>query len=309
MLNTKLEINKSSLKTKKEKNMKNIFVVLSVLLVVMLSSCETTLTEDMEPINSENEITFTMSGADKGNLKSATTVDNKIQHGDTIDIKDSRYINYVFTAYNQADELADGYFTISLVDHDLKMAIDTYLKKSLNNIVQGPIASLRASELGLYRINFIQPVTNKQVWFYIRHTGLPGQIGDGADNVHAFRLSKKEHYMPAQMEPKVAYHCFLKASDEEIKEKLSMSEESEIKAILFHQNGRAKFEVKKCKYSEYILFSFFVDEYKMTNHNVYDLVFYVGEYGLAWFSFNSSYKSSWTKGKLPSSILSFSDFN
>jgi hypothetical protein len=289
--------------------MKKFLLVFSVAILV-LSSCENTM-EDVSPKDGNNntDLVITMSGLEGDNLKSASVADNQIQANDTIDINDARHLNIIFTAYKQSGELADGYFSISLVDSDLKIE-DHYLNKALNNIIDGPIANLKASELGLYRITFYQPVKDSQMSFYVRHSGLPGQIGDGAENLHAFRLSKKEHHSHTEPDAKIAYHLFLKATDEEVDEIFRMSGESEIKAILFHKTGKKEFVVKKCKYSNYISFSFFTSDYKpMNNNKVYNLVFFVGEYGESWYAFNSAQKSSWTRGGIPGATLIFSDFN
>jgi len=290
--------------------MKKIIALLSIIMFI-LSSCENAM-EDVLPKDDNNTnaaVVITMSGLEK-NLKSASVADNQIQAGDTIDINDARHLNIIFTAYKQSGELADGYFSVSLIDSDLEIE-NHYLKKALNNIIDGPIANLKPSELGLYRINFHQPVYNNQMSFYIRHSGLPGQIGDDVNNLFAFRMSKKEHHS-FNGETKIAYHLFLKADDGEIDEILRMSGESEIKARLFHLNGETEFVAKKCNYSDYISFSFLKDDYRPkieNNQNVFSFIFFVGQYGEAWYSFSSSYKSNWTKGSIPSSMLSFCDYN
>ncbi|MDA3802813.1 MAG: hypothetical protein PF488_02850 [Patescibacteria group bacterium] len=283
--------------------MKNISLLL-IALIFIFSSCENTM-EDVKP-KTDNDIVITMSNP--GNELKSGTLDPEINYGDTIDIYNSRDLNFIFTAYNQAGNLADGYFNLSQVDSDLKIE-NHYLKSYLMDISNGPIASLKPEELGLYRIIFNQPLTGAQFTFYLRHSGLPGLIGDKQENAFAFRLDKKGHISYTESGTKIAYHLFLQVRDGEIEEIFKLSGLNEIKAILFHAQGKSEIEVKRCKYSDYITFSFFTEDYQTMSKNIYKLVFLVGEYGKGWYSFSSAYKSDWTEGRLPSAMLSFSDFN
>ncbi len=299
------------------KNLVIFFVVFSLSFV--FNSCQE---EIFEQEIETSEIVIKMSlpedEADTDGLKSAD-VSQEIKSGDTITIKDCKLMNVLFSAYNKQGQSIEGKWESFLIDCD-NDADNQRLANRLFKNNEGPISSLKPTELGLYQIHFRVSGTNEVFFFYLKRVGVPGQVGDSWENNYAFRMEKKiVHDHNDGGESKEAFTLYLKAEADEFKAwgesgGINPNNKDYWKALLFcgGQNfftskgdityNAKSFKLRVAKYAEpgYLAFTFFPEDTPPVNFygggKTYSVQFYAGEYGQDWWTFKSNYESDWTIG-------------
>jgi len=269
--------------------MKKLFFL--VLVIMVIFSCKKNTQEDLLNQNAETLV-----------MKLSTTLKNvetSINNGDTINLYNVNS-QILLSANNNNGAEVRGNFYIFLVDGDY--IIDGYNYVGLENIGQSAsdqsIFNFKLPTLGLYEVHFnpksiyYQPVT-----FFIRHLGMPGEIGDNYIFDHSFRLDKRLFQVNNEGQ-KEGYIMYIKGHESEF----TGVENFLPQAFLFCENnffiapngevlnGR-NFLLKKCNYSEgYFYFSFLKDDCPPVG-GYYKSYFYTGVFLDEWWIFPSVYRS------------------
>ncbi len=290
--------------------MKKIIPFITVL-AFLFSSCQ----EEELSATDVADIKITMSAEKATGLKSASTTEStSINYGDTVDIESMENINIIFSA--QIGGLpAKGDWMIYLEDadndgEDFKVGNRPYSE------AQASICAIKPRKLGLYSVNFKHQESDNSFHFFIRHKGIPGTIGDSFDNDFSFRM-EKEIFNISDGKTKIGYSLYLKYNGNDFNSWGSYNgvdpkDENNFKVILtsarndqFNDGCRGLFsgnlfKLKVCKYSKYVCFTFFEEDFppmtEMPTGESYRALFYSGKYGCEYWLFPAIKKSDWSDG-------------
>lgn len=302
------------------KKVEVLFFVLFILSFACTSCQEEILDEALE--KSEIIIKMALPDVSQSNLKSAS-VNDPIQNGDTVDVLNLKMMNIIFTAEDQNGKSLVGNWNIDLIDSDNNTNNQRLSERPSALFQETNIASIKPSELGLYVVLFHGK--GKYFQFYLRHSGLPGDIGDDIQGGHHFRMEKKSLYVFSdEGKIKTAYTLYLKIDEDEFKnwgpaDGVNPNNKDLWRALLFcggenffsTKNGATysakNFKLREAKYSKgiysdnesYYCFTFFPEDTPPSDRfggKSYQVQFYAGEYGENWWTFSSNHESSWKKG-------------
>lgn len=298
----------------------SVFFVLFILSFVFTSCQEEVLEQALE--KSEIVIKMSLPDGSQGDLKSAVA-DQVIGHGDTIDILNLKNVNIVFSAEDESGKSLAGDWMIYLADSDNNTDNQRLAERPSTSFWASNIASIKPSELGLYMIHFQAGKT--WLMFFLRHTGLPGDIGDEYQNGYAFRMEKKLiHDDLNQGKIKTAYTLYLRVNENEFKswgtyDGTSPNNKELWQALLFCGGENSftistgitysakNFKLREAKYSKniylnetsYYCFTFFPEDTppsdRLGGGKSYQVQFYAGEYAVNWWTFPSNDESAWKR--------------
>lgn len=252
-------------------------------------------------------------------LKSAGMA-REINYGDTVDIQQMQEVNLLFSA-TVGGLPVNGRWMIYLDDadndtEDYKVGNRPYAEASNSSI-----CGLKPKKLGLYSVNFYHPDSGNSFFFLVRHKGIPGNIGDDQRNDYSFRL-EKEVFNLSDGQLKNGYTLYLRYRPEDFyswreTDGINPNDPSYFKAVLI--SGRenyfndgchglnigSMFKLKVCKYSDYVCFTFFTDEYPPSSGpSGYHVRFYSGNLGCSTWAFPATAKSDWsTEGAFIFSVI------
>lgn len=286
---------------------KNLFFI--AVIIFLFSACE----EDLLVVDtvSLDDIKISMTSSQSSGLKSAA-MSTEINHGDTVDIWSMEAVNIVFSAEtNGLPAQGDWYIYLHDADNDGE---DYMVGNRPYSAANGPICSIKPKKLGLYYVNF--QIAHSEQWFsfFVRHKGTPGKIGDTQENDYAFRM-EKEIFNTQNGQIKTGYSLYLKYDKGDFNSwgtatgGIDPKNEDNFKVALYSAledsfndgchglYAGTKFRLKVCKYSNYVCFTFFTDDFPPNPGRVsYRAHFYSGNFGCDYWSFPSANKSDWATG-------------
>jgi hypothetical protein len=272
--------------------MKKLF--LFVLLVALAASFSCQKTEEKEFLKQETLLMNLTAPSQK------TSETNSISNGDTIEFHNVFGFQFLLSAASNGGNEVRGIFNLFLLDGDYH--IDGYQFVGLENIGQSAydktLFAFKLPVLGLYQLDFFpksgyyEPVT-----FYIRHMGLPGEIGDDLFFDYSFRLDKK-FFQVDNNSQKAGYIMYIKGEEDQFP-----GQEFSPQGFLYCENffyitpngqsipGR-NFQLQKSKYSQqsYYYFAFLEEECPPTMGD-YRMYFYSGDLFEEWWLFPAVEKS------------------
>lgn len=298
---------------------KNVFSVFAMFIAVVFSAlCFSACQQDEEILSatsSTDDIVIKMSAPSADGLRSASN-DQAIKEGDTVNVQNITDINIIISAEDYWGNPIDGYWALMNIDNDRNISQrDTFAINNGGRGALGYVISAKLKFLGLYQVIFSSKMGTK-FSFYIRHTGIPGNIGDDMGNDYSFRLNK-ENYQINNQQGYVGYTLYVKYEEGEFPD---ISRE-DVPNPSLPQNFHAmvycggdnfffckdgwiisakEFSLKKCKYSPgYVCFSFVTDNTpSLGADGKYSMYFYSGDFGQAYWAFKSVAKSDWSSNEM-----------
>ncbi|MFZ4631862.1 MAG: hypothetical protein ACOYL8_01485 [Patescibacteria group bacterium] len=289
--------------------MKKVFYFFALLIMATFLSCESAINE---PTITKENIKIFMSYATpqqngRMNAKGSNseTTSRPITPGDTVDVSDLKKVNIILSSENEQGFGQEGFWLIIPMDLEIK-AKDAYIANPPVYASEGELIAVKLSMLGLYKATFRQKNGLAEISFYIRHTGLPGDIGDGFDNDYIFRLEKNVFQTAETVGNylKKGYSLYIKSPEGEFDFINDGKGPGDLHALVFGENqtfvtsngfhvSAANFKLERCKYSkDYLKLTFFSEDIRPTK-GIYEIVYYAGNYGDNWFSFDSVNRSNW----------------
>lgn len=256
-------------------------VLMGFAILAALVSCKKS--EEIAPAQKE-QIKIYMSVPQKSDgLKSGSVSEKQaIQAGDTVDVRNVEDINVILSAENEFGQALSGTWVIYVIDTDRNARDNTFVQNTPQNYVSGPMTSIKMTFLGLYKAEF-RSKNSTDFICYIRHTGIPGSVGDDWYHGCAFRLNK-ETYQIVNDPGHPGYTLYMRYTEEE-----SANLENSHALIL----GGGQYSLQKCKYSPWYVRVSFIAEEVPSNDGKYIVYFYFGEFGDDWQLFYYCSRSDW----------------
>jgi hypothetical protein len=283
------------------------------MMVSILTSCQ----QDEDILATpKNEVQIYLSVPESSSatdLRSATTGDQAVKEGDTIDVWNLRDINLIISAEDKLGIGIDGMWSICNSDNDQKYGIFLANNGYPAKVEEANATSIKLSRLGLYGVVFTPKNSlYAQFIFYIRHLGTPGEFGDTWSNSCAFRLerlincqlSTDEGYKPHE-----GYTAYIRYREGDFPKmdpnyQVDPSQPENFHAFVFggkeayyQNNGHEfaygkKYNLRKCKYSPgYYCFNFLSEDFP--DNDRYQIIFYSGLLGEDWWLFPLVNDSDW----------------
>jgi len=286
--------------------MKKIYFPVFLLIIIIFAACEKN--EDLVVPTTKIKILMSYSSPVKQNgsaMHAKGSVSENIQKtvtaGDIVDVQNVKDINVILSAEDESGQGLNGTWVIHIFETDRNANDNTIIQNTPNNSEVGSITSIKLTFLGLYRAEF-RMKTGKVFYFYIRHTGIPGSVGDNEENNYSFRLDK-EIYQVVNDPGHRGYTLYMKYNDSEstrldiahamILCRGNNSFTTKTGSVI---NGVKEYQLQNCKYSPgYVRVSFLSDEAPDVN-GMYRVYFYTGDFGYEWMTFESCDISDWAKG-------------
>lgn len=299
--------------------MKKNFSYLVILAFAIMSLISCSKKDDVlnVPVKKEQVKIFMSAPNGQTGLKSASTADSikrtPIANGDTVNVYDLKDVNIIISSEDENGNVSVNWW-VRMIDNDFSYLNDgLYLLNQPNVNSDGSSISLKLRMLGLYQVN-IKTKSGTEQHFFIRHFGIPGEVGDDWQNDYSFRLEKNLFHWYDQnssdSKRKKAYSLFLKHYRGEFGEgpfygDYNPNSEDNLHAFVYAQNQtlsisgniwNAKiYKVKRCKYSlDYVSFTF-LDEDIIPSSGMYELFFYVGDIEKSFNVLPSVDKSDWKR--------------
>jgi hypothetical protein len=284
-------------------------IALSIFSIVVFNSCKSEDLVDNPLAKIENVKIFMSipaSNVQTGSMhaKGTTSGDSReaVQQGDTVDVQNLKDVNVILSAENDMGKGLSGTWVIYDIDTDRNANDNTFVQNTPSNSEAGSITSIKLTFLGLYKAEF-RMKTGATFSFYINHTGIPGSVGDSWENNYAFRLDK-ETYQVVNDPGHQGYTLYI-AYNEDESNRLGSSRAMIIcggnnsfttkTGFVFY--GGKEYGLQKCKYSPgYARISFLADDAPDIN-GMYQVYFYLGDFGYDWMRFEACNMSDWLKGE------------
>lgn len=276
-----------------KKNFFNYVIAMFIAVLTLFSSCEQ---QDDEMFSLDEKIVIKMSIPSTRSSTDQNT-SRSIPEGDTINVYNLQDVNILISAETPEGWIIEGDWLVRLSgpekgllenDQNLWLSVRPSAYETKKSMV-----AIKPEKLGVYTVEFEKG--NEVFKFYIRHYGLPGDIGDTASNDYIFRMEKNS--FQDGNTGKDGYTIYLK-SDEYIMG-------NKVKALIFTDNGSTftagsgfvlSAEELTCYKSEYspgyIYFSFIPSEITPL-YGMYTIDFYAGSYYHGWYRPESIYDSNW----------------
>lgn len=300
---------------------KNVFSLNSLaILIAIIASAFVLPSCQSEAINEPNSVTenvkiFMSYSAPKQNGKmnakssSSEASSQAIVPGDTVDVNDLKNVNIILSAETDQGFKRDGFWTVTPMDLELNYVKNAYIANPPVYASEGSLIAIKLPMLGLYKATFKQKNGLAEISFFIRHTGIPGDIGDNFDNDYTFRLEKNvfQTYETTGNLLRHGYSLYLKSFEGEFDYVNDGKGPGDLHAMVFGENQEfitpAGFHISgcnmklgRCKYSkDYLKLTFFSEDIPAID-GIYRVIFYAGTYGENWFVSESISKSNWNVG-------------
>lgn len=223
-----------------------------------------------------------------------------IEQGDTVDVYDLKDVNIIVSAENDMGKGLDGTWVIYDIDTDRNAKDNTFVQNTPYNSEIGSITSMKLTFLGLYKAEF-RMKTGATSFFYIRHTGIPGSVGDSWLNNYSFRLDKETYQVVNDAGHKgytlyIAYNGNESTRLENIHAMIICGgNHSFTTKTGYVLSGMKEYNLQKCKYSPgYVRVSFLTDDAPDINGQ-YQVYFYLGDFAYDWMLFEACNMSDWLK--------------
>lgn len=239
--------------------------------------------------------------------KQAISNNQTIKGGDTVDVENISGVNIIMFAENSYGQPINGSWSISCLQTDRELSYE------INGIVSdiqfvcpftqsgnGSATSLIVNSLGLYKAVFMAK-TGEEKSFFIRHTGIPGSLGDESDNDYSFRLDKSTYRQDdSELDGFTLYIKGQSSDFPDIDEGYMNNPQlsSNWYGTVFSGTQARTFKSSVCKFSPgYVCLSFFGDNFENENFegtNYYLVSFFSKSIGTGGtYLFPSVKKSSW----------------